>query len=79
MTDYTVMGGGERNLNLPNFGNKVIDVVPSKRAVRDTAEPTQLIGGSDVRMRMDVIRDRNACISERGCDKAYAESRWTGS
>jgi len=63
--------------NLPNFGNKVVDVVPSNGTVGDTAEPTQLIGGSDECMRMEVIRDRDTWVSERGGNKAYAEIRWT--
>ena len=64
--------------NLPNFGNKVVDVIPSKGAIGDATEPTQLVGRSDVCMRMEVIRDWDTCISERGGDKAYAEIRRTG-
>ena len=69
---------GKKVQILPNFGNKVVDIVPSKRAVGDAAKPAQLVGGIDERMRMEVIRDRDTGVSERGCDKAYTEIRRTG-
>lgn len=74
----TTLSWGKRVQHLPDLGNEVVNVVPSKGAIGDTAEPTQLICGGDECMRMQVIRNRDTWVPERGCNKAYTVIRRTG-
>jgi len=58
---------------LPNFGDQIVDGVPSDGAVSEGTPPTHEIGGFDIRVSVEVIRDGYLSSSEGRRNETNAE------